>query len=73
MSIVERLENRPIFKVTWRKGESDPMTYAEALKFGLQKKNEVRGPITMLCGAGFPEFHPHPDNRGKFFLYKILR
>ncbi len=61
------------YRVKTRRATSQPMTLPHAEALAQAIKREKRGPITILREGGSQDFHPHPENKGQFFLFRIVR
>lgn len=61
------------YKISWRKRgksfESAPMPMSEAFA----KANEVDAESSAVVISKESDGSDHPDNRGKFYLYRIIK
>lgn len=63
----------PLSKIQTRDGFSGPMPEASARAECERLLRETTGPVVLWKDGNHPDFHPHPDNEGIFYLCQIYR
>lgn len=65
-----------MYKVNWTirgtHNESEPLSKAEAHNLAV-KVAKSRAKAVTITRESDAEFHPHPDNKGKYYLYQIVK